>query len=125
MPLTVVSLCKIFIYEVPNGAVKLGVRSDRDTIWLNQRQMADLFSTERSVITKNPCNMFRSGKLDRKSVCASFAHAASDGNTYQVQYTASMPSFLSVTGSTRGVAGSTESGRQKFSAATSLSACRA
>lgn len=77
---------KIVLYQAPDGSVKLDVRLERETIWLNQKQMAELFATERSVITKHLRNIFRSGELDRESVCAFFAHTASDGKTYQVAY---------------------------------------
>ena len=34
---------EIVVYEAPNGAVRVDVRFDRDSVWLTQRQMADLF----------------------------------------------------------------------------------
>ncbi|HAH87828.1 MAG TPA: hypothetical protein DCL60_10725 [Armatimonadetes bacterium] len=48
--------------------------------------MADLFQTERSVITKHIRNIFDSGELDLNSVCAKIAHTATDGKTYQTQH---------------------------------------
>ena len=54
-------------YRAPDGTVSLDVRLDRDSIWLNQKQMAELFATERSVITKHLRNVFASGELDEKS----------------------------------------------------------
>ena len=38
-----------------------------ETLWLNQRQIAELFTTDRSVITKHLRNIFASGELDEKS----------------------------------------------------------
>ena len=55
----------------------------RETLWLTQKQLSELFQTERSVITKHLGNIFRSGELDKLSVCAKFAHTADDGKTYQ------------------------------------------
>lgn len=52
---------------------------------LTQKQIASLFETERSVVTKHIGNAFRKDELDEKSVCAKFAHTASDGKTYQVR----------------------------------------
>ncbi len=77
---------EIVLYRAPDGTVSLDVRLERDTIWLNQKQMAELFATERSVITKHLRNIFQSGELDRKSVCAFFAHTAADGKVYQVEF---------------------------------------
>jgi len=46
---------------------KLEVRLDEETVWLTQKQMAELFDTERSVITKHLKNIFNSNELNRKS----------------------------------------------------------
>jgi len=62
------------------------VRLERDTVWLRQEQMSQLFGRERSVITKHVRNVFREGELDVEAVCAKFAHTAADGKTYQVDH---------------------------------------
>ena len=46
---------------------KIEVRLLEDTVWLTQKQMADLFDTERSVITKHLKNIFNSNELNEKS----------------------------------------------------------
>jgi len=45
----------------------LEVKLMRDTVWLTQKQMSELFDTERSVITKHVKNIFNSNELDEKS----------------------------------------------------------
>lgn len=77
---------EIVLYQAPDGTVTLDVRLEQETIWLTQKQMAQLFQTERSVITKHLRNIFNTGELDKNSVCAFFAHTAADGKTYQTQY---------------------------------------
>lgn len=74
----------ITIYKGPNGAVE--VRLDRQTVWLNQAQLGELFGRERSVVTKHIRNVFKDGELEVNSVCAKFAHTGSDGKTYQVDH---------------------------------------
>jgi prophage maintenance system killer protein len=64
----------------------LEVRLEKDTVWLTQKQLSELFNTERSVVTKHLQNVFNSGELEEKSVCANFAHTAADGKTYQTNY---------------------------------------
>ena len=76
----------IVLYSDPDGAIKLDVRLIRETLWLSQKQMALLFDTERSVITKHLRNIFKSQELNKNSVCAIFAQTASDGKTYQVEH---------------------------------------
>ena len=40
---------EIVLYQAPDGTVSLDVRVERETIWLTQAQMAELFATERRV----------------------------------------------------------------------------
>ncbi len=77
---------EIVLYRAPDGTVSLDVRLERETLWLSQKQMADIFATERSVITKHLRNIFHSGELQKDSVCAFFAHTAGDGKTYRIAF---------------------------------------
>jgi hypothetical protein len=76
----------IQLFTTEDGDISLEVSLDRDTVWLTQNQMADLFGRERSVITKHIGNVFKEGELEREAVCAKFAHTAEDGKTYDTQY---------------------------------------
>lgn len=76
----------IVLYKSKDGAVKLDVQLEKDTIWLGQAQLSELFATERSVITKHLRNVFSSKELDKARVCAKLAHTAADGKTYQTQF---------------------------------------
>lgn len=53
----------IVIYQSPEG-VRVDVKLEQETIWLTQRQMAELFDTERSVITKHLRNIFLSREIN-------------------------------------------------------------
>ncbi len=75
---------EIIIYKGDTARVE--VRVDKDSVWLRQEQMAELFGRERSVITKHIRNVFAEGELVRDAVCANFAHTAADGKTYQVEH---------------------------------------
>jgi len=77
---------EVLVYETPEGDIRVDVRLERETVWLRQDQMSQLFGRERSVVTKHVRNVFREGELDPKSVCANFAHTAADGKTYQVEH---------------------------------------
>jgi len=52
------------------------VQLEKDTVWLTQDQMSDLFGREPSVITKHVRNIFREGELEEAAVRAKFAHTA-------------------------------------------------
>src|SRR4030043_2121177 len=44
----------------------LEVRLDKETVWLTQKQMGELFDIERSVITKHLRNIFAPNELEEK-----------------------------------------------------------
>jgi len=46
---------------------KVEVRLENETVWLTQAYMAELFNTERSVITKHIQNIFKTKELQQKS----------------------------------------------------------
>ncbi len=75
----------IVIYRAKGGKAELEVKLEKETVWLTQKQIAELFMTDRSVITKHLSNIFKSKELNENSVCAIFAHTASDGKTYQTK----------------------------------------
>jgi len=58
---------EIVVYEAPDGEVRVEVRVERETVWLTQQQMAELFGRERSVVTKHIRNVFKEGELDEGS----------------------------------------------------------
>ncbi len=68
----------VVLYQTPDGTVELDVRLERETVWLTQKQMSELFDTERSVITKHLNNIFASGELDRESNVQKMHIAGSD-----------------------------------------------
>lgn len=66
----------IAIYKGPGGVVE--VRLDRETVWLNQSQLSELFGRERSVLTKHLRNVFADGELEEKSNVQNLHIAGSD-----------------------------------------------
>jgi prophage maintenance system killer protein len=77
---------QIQLFTSVDGKISLEVSLENETVWLSQAQLCELFGRERSVITKHINHVFNDGELERNSVCAKFAHTASDGKTYQVDY---------------------------------------
>lgn len=57
----------IILYQSPDGDVQLDVHMDKETVWLTQAQMAELFGRERSVVTKHINNVFKEEELSKKS----------------------------------------------------------
>lgn len=77
---------EIEIYKTSDNRIELEVNLDKDTVWLNQKQITLLFERDRTVINKHINNVFKEGELDKNSVCAFFAHTAKDGKTYETQF---------------------------------------
>lgn len=76
----------VIIYQGKSGAIELKGDFRRETIWATQKQIADLFNVDRTVITKHIKNIFKDTELKKKSVCAIFAHTANDGKIYNVEF---------------------------------------
>jgi prophage maintenance system killer protein len=70
---------EVVVYEAPGGEVRVDVRLERETVWLTQQQMADLFGRERSVVTKHIRNAYQEGELDPGTTSATFAQVRSEG----------------------------------------------
>ncbi len=77
---------EIIIYRNKESKIDLEVKLEKDTVWLTQNQIAKLFDTDRTVITKHLGNIFKYRELDKDSVCAFFAHTAEDGKVYKTAF---------------------------------------
>jgi prophage maintenance system killer protein len=72
-------MSEIVIYTSSGNQTQLEVNFDNDTVWLSQKQIAELFLKDRTVISKHINNVFKEGELDEKEVCANFAHTTQHG----------------------------------------------
>jgi hypothetical protein len=70
---------EIEIYTGKDGQTQIEVQFDKDTVWLNQSQFAELFLRDCTVISKHISNVFKENELDEKVVCAKFAHTTQHG----------------------------------------------
>ena len=77
---------KIEIFQSSNGAIEFTNDITHETMWANLNQISQLFSRDKSVISRHIKNIFVSEELDKNSVVAIFATTATDGKTYQVEY---------------------------------------
>ncbi len=77
---------QIIIYNTEDGETKIEVRMKDETVWLSQKQMAELFDKDRKTITEHIQNVFKEGELAENSVCRKFQHTAKDGKTYSVNF---------------------------------------
>jgi len=74
------------LYTGADGGVHVEVVVQDETLWLTQKNMAQLFDVGRPGITKHLKKIFESNELDEKSVCSILEHTAADGKRYKTQY---------------------------------------
>lgn len=58
---------ELVIFETKDNDIKLDVPIDRDTVWLTQAQMTELFNVDRTVITRHVNNVFKEQELIKES----------------------------------------------------------
>ncbi len=71
---------EILLYQTANGETKIDVRLEDETVWLNQRQMADLFQTTVPNINMHLINIFEKGELDKISTIKNSLIVRLEGN---------------------------------------------
>lgn len=68
---------EIILFEDQN--VKLEVNMRDETVWLSQRQMAELFDSSRTNIIEHINNIYSDGELDKNSTCQDFRQVRKEG----------------------------------------------
>ncbi len=58
---------EIIIYQTQDGATKVDVRFEDETVWLTIEQMAELFGKSRSTVNEHILNIFDEGELEKDS----------------------------------------------------------
>ena len=71
---------EIVIYQSNEGNIKIDVRLEDETVWLNQEQMALLFGKGRSTVTEHILNIYEEGELEQISTCRKFRQVRNEGN---------------------------------------------
>ncbi|MBP6828718.1 MAG: virulence RhuM family protein, partial [Saprospiraceae bacterium] len=58
---------QIEIYKSPDGNTSIEVQFEKETVWLTQSQITELFQRDRTVISKHISNVFNEGELEKES----------------------------------------------------------
>lgn len=78
---------QIIIYQTEDGQTQVDVRMENETVWLTQKQIAELFGTKRPAITKHLKNIYASEELDEGSTCSILEHMGNEGKqSYSTKY---------------------------------------
>ena len=77
---------QIVIYQSPDGTTGIEVHLEAETVWLTQKQMAELFDKDVRTVNEHIRNIFKEGELAENSVIRKFRITASDGKTYETSH---------------------------------------
>ncbi len=73
-------MSEILLYKSANGAVKLEVLIQDETIWLSQKQMAGLFGVDSGTISYHLKNIYQSGELKKDSTTEKISVVQKEGS---------------------------------------------
>jgi hypothetical protein len=62
-----------------DGSVTLETTVENETIWLNQKQLCELFRRDKSIISRHIRNIFKEGELSREATVAKNATVQKEG----------------------------------------------
>ena len=80
---------QFLVYESESGAIKLEVRFEGETVWLNQLQMAELFQTSQQNISLHISNIYEEGELTFEATNKKYLLVRKEGErevTRQIDY---------------------------------------
>ena len=69
----------IQIYRLDNGATEIDVKLDQDTIWLSQKQIAELFDKDSDTIGLHLKNIYSTGELKEFSTTEDYSVVQKEG----------------------------------------------
>lgn len=77
---------KFLLYSSANENISVNALIKDETIWLNQKSMAELFDCSTDNISLHLKNIFADGELDKNSVTEKISATAVDGKKYRTQF---------------------------------------
>ncbi|VXD08732.1 conserved hypothetical protein [Enterobacterales bacterium 8AC] len=77
---------QIIIYNTDDGKASVQLFSRDGSVWMNQSQLAELFSSSKQNISLHIINILKENELDKNEVVKDYLTTASDGNQYAITY---------------------------------------
>ncbi|WP_291522138.1 virulence RhuM family protein [Acidithiobacillus sp.] len=77
---------QFLIYQSEDGSTRIDVMLEAETLWLNQKQLTELFGKAKGTISEHIRHIFEDGELDEHSVVRLFRTTAADGKQYEVAH---------------------------------------
>jgi len=79
-------MSEIIIFKAKDGHIELTVNLSEETVWLTQKQLADLFNKNVKTVSEHINNIFKESELDECSVVRNFRITAADGKSYNTKH---------------------------------------
>jgi len=70
---------EILLYQTEDGQTKIDVRLEKETVWLSQAQMVELFQTTKQNISLHIKNIYEEGELDEISTVKDYLTVQTEG----------------------------------------------
>lgn len=80
------SQSQIILYQSGDGKTRVQVKMDGETVWLSQKQMAELLDVDVRTINEHLINIFKTSELQENSVIRNFRITASDRKSYNTKH---------------------------------------
>jgi DNA ligase (NAD+) len=77
---------ELVIFTDESDNISVDAKLDNETVWLTLNQLVELFSRDKSVISRHIKNIFTENELNEGTAVANYATTASDGKRYMVDY---------------------------------------
>ena len=65
---------------------KIEVKIEENTVWLNQKQLCELFNVSKSSISEHISNILSEKELEETSTVRKFRTLANNGKFYNIEY---------------------------------------
>lgn len=77
---------QFLIYQSEDGSTRIDVMLNVESLWLNQKQLTELFGKAKGTISEHIKHIFEDGEQDENSVVRYFRTTAADGKQYEVAH---------------------------------------
>ncbi len=77
---------EIILYQTEDGGTRIDVRFAGDTVWLTQKQLAELFAKDVRTVNEHIQNIFSERELEPEAVIRKIRITAADGKQYETQH---------------------------------------
>ena len=74
------------LFQTEDGKTRIEVRMQDESVWLSQKQMAELFQKDVRTINEHIKNIFAEGELVSEAVIRNFRITATDGKSYDTAH---------------------------------------